>query len=428
MKGAATARLITSGILRPRLNPRLVLPLAILAGLMALGSTMCGGDPRFELESLRWLGTPRWVLQWTPDGDHIIFDGNERGKSGDIYIVRSDGSELKRISASSGGYAIDSWPDISPDGTRVVYTTSRHRTMRKRNFEIETSKLDGSDRRRLTENLVHDVSPAWSPDGSRIAFKNYKDGNEIVVMAADGSDKRNLSDSWTLHPGDFDLEEGSDVIVGGLSAGPVWSPDGEMISFVGDAHFRSYPQGKNVDRDTLRVLYTVGADGEGLTPLFVAGSLEDVIARAFSWSPDGRELVFAHYNRATEEWVFYAIGRDGSGLRKLAEAHSRSRETSEYSVSNLYWTPGGDEIRFGLSGNVYFVKADGSGYGIGVPVGIGSWSPDGSRIAVRGLSGTYLSTIAPDGSDERALVRRYTDGSLRAANPGNKKCLLWFCW
>ena len=74
-------------------------------------------------------------------------------KSSAIYIVRSDGSDLRRISASIGEYDIDYWPDISPDGSRVVYSTSRHRSKRPshRNYEIETSKLDGSDRRRLTD-------------------------------------------------------------------------------------------------------------------------------------------------------------------------------------------------------------------------------------------------------------------------------------
>ena len=241
-----------SGGLRLRPVSWLALPLAILAGLPTLGSTMCGGDPAFEVESLRWVGTPRWVSQWSPDGNHIVFEGSELGKSSGIYIVRSDGSRLRRISASSGELEIDYWPDISPDGSRVVYTTSRHRTTepyrRVRRFEIETSKLDGSDRRRLTKNSVHDVSPVWSPDGSRIAFRNLADGDEIVVMAADGSDKRNFLASRTLDPGDFDLEQGAVVAVGSVIAGPAWSPDGETISFVGSAYIEKAQRSGQTER------------------------------------------------------------------------------------------------------------------------------------------------------------------------------------
>ena len=427
---AAIPSLIARGILWQRL----ALPLAILAGLLTVGSTVSPfcTDPR-SVEALRLGGAPRLAPQWLPDAEHIVFDEYNpeggRRNSADIYIVRSDGSGLKRISASSGDYEIDSWPDLSPDGTRVVYATSRHRGSPKRNFEIETYALDGSDRRRLTKNGVHDLSPVWSPDGSRIAFRNLADGDEIVVMAADGSDKRNFLASRTLDPGDFDLEQGAVVAGGSVIAGPAWSPDGETISFVGSAYIE-----KPKDRGKLSVLYTVGADGEGLTPLFVTDYEENLIASEFSWSPDGRELAFMHYDRATEEWGLYAIGRDGTGLRKLAEVHRRSSSTSHLSVSGLSWSPKGDEILFalliGAPTNVFAAKADGSGFR-GEELGeIGSWSPDGSRIAIRNLpsSAANLGTIAPDGSDVRELVLRYTDGSLRAANPEDRTCLLWFCW
>ena len=79
---------------------------------------------------------------------------------------------------------------------------------------------------------------------------------------------------------------------------------------------------------------------------------------------------------------------------------------------------------------MFAAKADGSGFR-GEELGeIGSWSPDGSRIAIRNLPNyaANLGTIAPDGSDVRELVLRYTDGSLRAANPEDRTCLLWFCW
>ena len=99
--------------------------------------------------------------------------------------------------------------------------------------------------------------------------------------------------------------------------------------------------------------------------------------------------------------------------------------------ADLSWSPKGDEILFILRRtypiDVNVAQADGSGYRMVAKGGHASWSPDGSRIAVRG-AGAFLTTIARDGSDRRSVVLRYTDGSLRAATPESNKCLLWFCW
>lgn len=67
---------------------------------------------------------------------------------------------------------------------------------------------------RLTENVALDDQPAWSPDGSRIAFTSDLTGNnEISIMNADGSGQRNL----TNHSAD--------------DSAPAWSPDGGKIIF-----------------------------------------------------------------------------------------------------------------------------------------------------------------------------------------------------
>ena len=74
---------------------------------------------------------------------------------------------------------------------------------------------DGTDPRRLTRDADEDLSPAWSPDGSRIAFQSNRTGNnEIYVMHADGSGVTNITN--TPDAGEFD---------------PEWSPDGSKIAF-----------------------------------------------------------------------------------------------------------------------------------------------------------------------------------------------------
>ena len=356
-------------------------------------------------------------------------------KPSDLHVVRSDGSQLKRISTTSGDKEGDSWPDISPDGSRVVYITTRHRSAGRRNNEIETVKLDGSDRRRLTDSPASDRYPAWSPDGGQVAFLSEDDDgyDNIMVMSADGSDKTTVFDARSFDPGAFGLEAGEleDNFLR-IYAGPEWSPDGKKLSFIVYYRFERPAEPRTATTGRFDVLYTVRADGEGLTLLFVASSVQDGLAPEMAWSPDGREIAFLYYDTETEGWPLYTVGPDGSGLRKVLGNHMLPSGNEHPYISNLSWSPTGEDFLFGLfqrhAPDVGVAKADGSEY---FRLGRGmypSWSPDGSRIAIRvGVYGNYLATIAPDGSDERFLVLAYKDGSLRAAYP-NQRCIFRFCW
>ena len=406
----------------------------------------------------------RLAPQWTPDGNHIVFDhyDSNRSNRASIYVVRSDGSELKRISAGSEDRDIHYWPDISPNGSRIAYTTTRHQTKLRGQWqyerEIETSNLDGSDRRRLTYHNVGESSLAWSPDGTRIAFSglHIPDRTAIwqaVVMDSGGSNKRIVFDSETFDLGVIGLKQGSARMDGGIG-GPVWSPNGETMSFFGTAYLKNR-LGEYVYDYPWEFLFKAGANGQGLMPLYVTTSkrgprshemawspdgrdlafMRHAFAAGEAWSPDGRELAFMQQDSAAGErgvWILYAIGQDGSGLRKVAEVPARPGGSALFAVSSLSWSPNGDEILFVLNGAMYVAKADGSGYRDGELVDYASWSPDGSEIAVvfqtsKGALSVYLAVVAPDGSDKRLLVIKEVGGSLKAARPGPKKCFLWIC-
>ncbi len=122
---------------------------------------------------------------------------------------------------------------------------------------MSTINPDGSGLTRLNDpwNLVGTV-PLWSPDGTRIAFQGYRDGNiEIFIMNADGSDVRRV----TNDPG-IDLP-GS------------WSPDGTKIAFVSN-------------RDGNREVYTTNVDGSGVSRLTNNVDRDDDPA----WPPDGAKI------------------------------------------------------------------------------------------------------------------------------------------
>ena len=104
-----------------------------------------------------------------------------------IRTVDSHGVELKEWipadAPSSLGlfYVGDYAPDVM--GDKVVFTTLRHACDGSKGYEIATANLNGSGYERLTDADGSDILPAWSPDGSKIAFLS----NRIVYVDPDGS-------------------------------------------------------------------------------------------------------------------------------------------------------------------------------------------------------------------------------------------------
>ena len=112
---------------------------------------------------------------------------------------------------------------------------------------------------RLTNNPADDYLPVWSPDGKKIAFTSYRDGNtEIYTMNPDGGDLQNLTQNSAFD--EF----------------PEWSPDGKKIAF------RSKRQ-RGINK-----IYVMDADGGNVR------RITDIQGKRVTWSPDGKHLV---YNR-----------------------------------------------------------------------------------------------------------------------------------
>ena len=242
-------------------------------------------------------------MEWTPDGEQILFRPvtGPYGQ-GSTYLIRTDASELQRISKSEyEEYFVEVGHTISPDGTRLVYVTSRHQDGK--GFDLEMSNLDGSNRRRLTEHAGPlGGAPDWSPDGTLIAFANY----HLGVIGADGQNERQIG-----IPGIIGNHQGR---------GPKWSPDGQTIAFVSWLSSGS-------------TLYTINADGTGLTQVFAAPfastlRVDTPISNPY-WSPDGKHLTFTVYfdtDDQRERNGLYIAKPDGTGLPAGCSMARSSRE------------------------------------------------------------------------------------------------------
>ena len=350
-------------------------------------------------------------MKWTPDGAHLIFSDVTL-----IRIVDAEGSRLRTIVDASPFKPLfrERFPygfhaDVSPDGSRIVYSSCKPRgrspTGRQLyNYEIATIAIDGTDPQRLTYNGYYDHFPAWSPDGTRIAFianpsssdpgQSLPQGVQLFTMAADGSDVRLLTpsiDSVGLYP-------------------PVWSPDGGSLAFLVNER----------DGGTLRrILYAVRSDGTGLSRIAATTGMP-------AWPPDSEQIAFV---ASDGEEVSVNVARpDGSGPREVLRGFGGpvawSPDGSELFASRAVTArrlPGQDAL---VWEGIYAVRPDGSGQRLLVPsylsdlidvrdvthrlAGLTAWSPDGSRIAFYDLDG-LLVTAAQDGTDLRGVVRSDPD-------------------
>ena len=373
-------------------------------GLILIGAVSeCGTKTETEREiheGVVPLVHEHYTPRWAEGGTSIVFGFGYRGA---LYVVDSTGSNLRRISKASKNneeFDLDYSPDVSPDGTRIAYTTLRQSTgsafSRVHSFEIVTSALDGSDVRRLTENESLETNPVWSPDGTRIAFLSDR-GNSVgrfrlYTMAADGSDVRSVAPS---------LRASGDP--------PVWSPNGELLAFY------ALEEPDSEDGGYKSVLYTIRSDGSELARLS-----EMVATRQApdlpAWSPDGSRIAFTH--RQEDGRSIYIVDYDGDNPRKLIDARTGAP----------YWSPDGSEILYFSNGLLSAVPIDGSEVRVLAETDRGgtlAWSPDGSRIAVRvdttrlnRDSKVVLYTFSLDGSDMRVLVRERLHGGLVAEHSG----------
>ncbi len=156
---------------------------------------------------------------YSPDGSKIVFSSrrtrpNNQGST-DLYVMNADGSNQVGLGIATNTFAAEH-PTFNQDGTRIAYFAGRLTGPTSNTQDIYTINPDGTNETRLTTAAGVDNQPAFSPDGSKIAFVSFRGGDtdgEIYVMNADGTNQTRLTD---------DTRE---------DRNPTFTPDGTKITF-----------------------------------------------------------------------------------------------------------------------------------------------------------------------------------------------------
>jgi Tol biopolymer transport system component len=263
----------------------------------------------------------------TAAAPRIAFGSSRDNGNHDIYTMEADGTNEIRLTT---GASYDDQPAWSPDGSTIAFMTDRDG-----NFEIYTMPGTGGTATRLTNNPAGDGFPSYSPDGSKIVFVrgDLRDPStfEIWVMNANGSNQVRLT---------------NDSNIDGV---PTWAPAGNEIVFMSG--------GSSVFDPNSFEIYLMDADGSNRTRL----TNNNIVDGQPMFSPDGMRILFASGDAMSPQGIeIYVMNANGSNRVQL----TNNTVTDGFPV----WSPDGSSIVFARGSisdekgvELYRMNSDGSG-------------------------------------------------------------------
>jgi Tol biopolymer transport system component len=238
----------------------------------------------------------------SPSNGRIVF-ANAQGDDG-ISTMNADGSDRRRL--TSGGD-----PAWSPDGTQIAFARSEGLPV-ERGVYIMTA--DGGNQRQIAQGKdIRSIS--WSPDGTRLAFSNW-DSGDVYLVNSEASDQRVIKHD-------------------GYSA--AWSPDGSKLAIAGDDY----------------ALYLVDVEGGREIRIAVPPIYDSAYADP-AWSKDGSKIYFTRwagcaFNDCYDPEI-WTVNSDGSKAMRLPGVYGFGINSS----------PDGTKIIFSYGGDLFVMNPDGT--------------------------------------------------------------------
>jgi TolB protein len=285
----------------------------------------------------------------TPPGEngriaYRIFFNTEQTRAA-IFTINPDGSDRQQVTHPRHGVR-DLVPDWSADGRWIVYVRSPSPVdgIRARIWKIHP---DGTGRERLSRackvknGCAIEDDPAWSPDGTRIAYSRVyatSDGVDLMLMHGDGTHVRHV----THHKDDGSFADWN----------AQWSPNGRRIVFARSDN--------RVSMNGRMAIFTIRPSGSGLRRI---SPWDDTCCGVGwpDWSPDGQWIVFTSpiYAADTDLWL---VRPDGSDLHKLTDTAEIQWLSSSFSPDGTMIVAARTDTGFGDAGHpdVYVMNVDGT--------------------------------------------------------------------
>jgi serine/threonine protein kinase len=269
----------------------------LVVGLLIAG-LLAGGNPDPS-------STPPPAPSLPPPSGYLAYI-RATDSNADRYINELDPSQLFLLDIGSGSQqaltqseAYQRAPAWSPDGSKLAFASGRDGDL-----EVYLVDADGGDPFPLTDNPAWDSGPDWSPaDPAKIAFDSERDGDSEVYLMDEGGGQVVQLTHNTVVDGD-----------------PAWSPDGQRLAFSSnrEGDFDIYVSDLN---GQIRRVTATGADD--LYP---------------AWSPDGSTIAFSRGVLYRYRFDIYVMNADGSEQRELLSSPTEDHWPS--------WSPDGQWIAF----------------------------------------------------------------------------------